>query len=170
MFLKRNLEGFMETAIDYKNEAARHEQARIDSIESCDTDGFVSQWAHGINGNLARCKASIIENGGRDNFAGLYQGDRRVAAKLIQTKFGYCWLLRDDEVELIEARGKPFLPCGNDSRVLKNLGLAERRELDKAWATIKGSGTGLAGASSCYVAVFRTGDEWGESAELIKGE
>jgi hypothetical protein len=38
----------MTTAEAFRAEEARHLQEAADSFERCDTDGFLSQWAHGM--------------------------------------------------------------------------------------------------------------------------
>ena len=132
---------------------------------------FLSQWGSGLNARLHDLFADIIDKGHRWEFVGLFDGDRRVKAKVIATKFehhrSHCWLLHDDEKDLIKRRGKKFLPCGKNSRILKGLGLVESLELAPAWAAISGSGTGLSGATSCQPRAFRDGCEWGSDAERI---
>jgi len=131
-------------------------------------DGFISQWAAGVTSRLNSEKAAIAANGGVAEFAGLFEGDRRVKAKIITTKFGNCWLLHDDEVDLIARRGKPFLPTGKNSRVHKDLGLRQGVETAPAAAALSGSGRGLSGAASVHVSTFRTGCKWGSDATAIK--
>jgi hypothetical protein len=157
----------MTTAQQLRTAAAAHEAEAAASFDRCDTDGFLSQWAHGMNAQLNRAKAEIIENGGKDVFVGLYQGDRRVMAKQIDTKFGTSWLLHESEEALIAVRGKPFLPTGPNSRVLASLGLSERQEEAPAYAVIGGSGKGLSGAATAFVTTRRAGDKWGQDAVLI---
>ena len=155
-----------KTADEYAAEAQRYAQQREDSFARCDTDGFLSQWADGLSSGEARAKVEIMKNGGRSDFAGLYEGDRRVRAKVIHTQFGTSWMLHDSERALIQKRGKKFLPCGEASRVLKKLGLAQRMEMDTAWVKIDGEGYGLSGRA--WVSVFRCGDEWGATATLVQ--
>lgn len=155
-----------KTAEDYRQAAADCARRREESWERSDTDGFLSQWASGLNRNLNLTKAEILENDGKSDFIGLYEGDRRVKARVIETKFGHCWLLHEDERELIQKRGKPFLPCGGNSRIHKNLGVAEAREMAPAWCHITGTGTGLSG--NAWVATFRSGDKWGQDSEKIE--
>ena len=147
-------------------------QAKEDSFQRSDTDGFLSQWASGISANVDRMKADICRNQGKWQFTGLYEGDRRVMAKQFTRKFNghYStgWVMREDELELIGKRGKPFLPSGDTSRVLRGLGLRERAETDWAWAGINGQGTGLSGTA--WAATYRAGDKWGGTAEVIKDE
>jgi hypothetical protein len=155
-----------KTANDYRHEAAENYRREQESFDRSDTDGFLSQWASSITGRLNEAKAKIKENGDKAEFVGLYEGNRRVKAKVIETRFGTCWLLHEDEEMLRARRGKPFLPTGKRSRVLKRLGLQEKPEEAPAWATLDGNGTGLSGACSAYVKTFRTGDPWGTDAEM----
>jgi len=156
----------MTTATDYRNEAAKHFDNSRDSFERCDTDGYISQHCSELNGRLAMVRADITENGGKALFTGLYEGNRRVLAKIINTQFGTAWLLDDSETELINARGKKFLPTGSKSRVLKSLGLSEMNEWAPAWAAHAGEGNGFSGLGSVRVETYRTGDKFGSDAEL----
>jgi len=153
-----------KTADDFRASAAEREKRAADSFERCDTDGFLSQWASGINAQLDRTKAGLIEDGKTALFDGLFEGDRRVKAKIIRTQFGSCWLLHDDEADLIERRGKKFLPTGDNSRVLRDLGLRQAGERAPAWAAFGGEGRGLGSLTSVRIDVFRTGDPWGMDA------
>lgn len=84
------------TAEELRNKAAIHAENARESFERCDTDGFLSQWASGLNRNLCETQAEIVENGGRSEFWGLFdlQGNR-IAAKLIDGRYGLCWALCD---------------------------------------------------------------------------
>jgi len=158
----------MNEATKHHDKAAAHDEAARESFERCDTDGFLTQWAHGINARLERTKAMLMENDKTHEFIGLFEGNRRVKAREIRTKFGTAWLLHEDEADLIARRGKKFLPTGENSRILKNLGLREAREIADAWAALDGNGTGLSG--NVWVAIFRTGDKWGMDATLHTDE
>jgi hypothetical protein len=157
-----------EKANELRQKAAELETRRNESFERCDTDGFVSQWASGLRAEELRTQAEIEENGGKATFWGLYEGDRRVIAKLISVtnprtpwKTNRVWLV--DENDPVAVKRK-FIPEGENSRVQKSLGLSERRELQTAKAGINGLGTGLSG--SAWVEVYRTGDQWGREATL----
>jgi len=152
------------TAQDFRDEATAAHQRAADSFERSDTDGFLSQWAAGLSGQLATRKAEILDHNRTASFVGLWQGDRRVRARIIRSRFGPRWLIHEDEVDLRNARGKPFVPAftDNKSRILKELGLTECDETAPAWAVLEGSGTGLGG--NVWVATFRTGDKWGLDA------
>ena len=145
-------------ADQHKAKAQKYHDRAEESFQRCDTDGFLTQWALEHNAELERLIAGLAENAFRTIFPGLYEGDRRVKAKEIQTKFGTCWLLHEDEKALIAKRGKPFLPTGNGSRILKGLGLEERDETAPAYAKH--------GKHRPYI--FRTGDQWGGDAVLCE--
>ncbi len=133
----------------------------IESFERSDTDGFLSQWASGLSGGLERTRAGIKENGGVFRFAALFEGNRRVKAKQVDTKFGPAWVLHEDEADLIERRGKIFLPFGSKSRVHKNLGLRQGFELAPAWACLGSEGPLV------FEMIFRTGCKWGSDATEV---
>ena len=159
------------TADDYRDSAqAQHDSAR-ESRERCDTGGFLSQWASGLNARLDECKAKIVDNGGVAEFIGLYEGDRRVRAKLVSVANNYTggtdekWVV--DESDPI-CNTRKWIPSGERSRIQKKLGLSERSEEASAWACIGGNGNGLAGATSCYVKVFRNNCPWGSDATLLR--
>lgn len=145
-----------------------------ESFERCDTDGFLSQWASDITARMFDLQAEVADSNGLWIFAGLYDGDRRLAAKIIRVKCFNApwkterkWILRDDEVAKY---GRRFIPVGGNSRVRKQLGLVERDERAPAVAEIVGSGTGLSGAASCCATVVRKGDEWGLDGVLVDYE
>jgi hypothetical protein len=147
-------------AAELRADAKREQQRRAESIDRSDTDGFLSQWAHDLNARLSEARARICDAGGMAEFEGLYAGDRRVRAKVVETRYGARWLVH--QTDRGRAGGREWLPTGARSRVLKQLGLAERVEIAPAWACLDGSGTGLSGTA--YVRVYRRGDEWGADA------
>lgn len=157
-----------QNAETLRREADAHRQAAQDSFDRCDTDGFVSQWASGIMARLADARARLAENGGRAIFTGLYEGDRRVIAKVVQTRFGSSWMLDDAEAAKFGRKFIPLQSHNGRSRVQAQLGLSERDEWQTAAANTAGGGTGLAGACSVFVETYRTGDKWGRDAELIQ--
>ncbi len=157
---------FSEKAETYEAEAARSEQAKHDSFERCDTDGFVSQWASGITAELNREKARLSRQERLDTFSGLYSGDTRVRAKIVNGRYGSVWLIDESDRDI--TGGREFIPVGSRSKVQRELGLSERQETAPAWACTAGSGTGLSGACSVRVITFRTGCKWGSDAKLIE--
>lgn len=138
----------METADDYRQAAAAADAAADASFERCDTDGFLSQWAHGITAQKYRLQAQIEDAGGLWFFPTLQDGDRKVDAKLIDGKFGRCWMLADAEYARY---GRKFVGFGA-TRILRKLGLHEGEEPAPAIAVIRGKGRGLSGqAWACVV-------------------
>mgnify|MGYP003661643241 CR=1 FL=1 len=144
------------TSEQYRARARECEAQARESFERCDTDGFRSQHALGLGARLNDLKADLTDAGCMCRWSGLYDGDRRLRAKVITTRFGTAWLL--DECEA-EKYGRKFVPDGPRSTVQKKLGLSERGELAPTWATTNET-------SACC---FRSGCEWGTDAELIEG-
>lgn len=143
-----------------------------ESFDRSDTDGCVSQWCSDWSAREYDAKADLMRDGRTATFVGLYEGARRVRAKIIHTEYmGHarsCWLLDDSERAIIARRGKKFLPDGKRSRVLKSLGLAERTERAPAWCKLDGSGRGISSLTTLYVRVFRTGCPWGSDAVPVE--
>lgn len=133
-------------------------QRAHESFERSDTDGCLTQWACGITADLRRRQAQILRDGGKATFPGLFEGTRRVKAKLIQTRFGETWLLDEEEAQRF---GRKFVPEGFRA-IQKRLGLHQAMEWAPAAATTAGSGKGLSG--NVWITVFRTGCRWGSDA------
>ena len=138
-------------------EAAEGYQRAAESFERCDTDGWLSQWCHTLMADLRSRQADLIDAGKQARFIGLYLGDRRVAAKLVKTKYGGCWRLREDEQKWVR---RVWVPYGPTSLVQRRFGLEERWELAPAWADQNG----------VTVYTYRTGDEWGLDAMAVEDE
>lgn len=148
-----------------KKETADHETKATESFERCDTDGCVSQWAHGINAQLKRQQAKIVENGGKADFPALFDLDgNRVKARLGNGRFGPVWILLDEKCELI----KFVSAFPKRESTMRKKGFVEGEEEAEAWACLEGSGTGLAGASSVYVKVFRKDDGFPKGSKVVK--
>jgi hypothetical protein len=144
-------------------EAAAAYQAKADSFDRCDTDGFLSQWASGITGDLKRTQREILKNGGYAVFPVLVDGDGNIVStetRSFQNKYDYSWdrkwLVPDS---IADGLGRKWIPTGKTSRIQKQLGLHEETRWFPAYAKIEGRGTGLAGAASCYVGVFKCQNE-----------
>jgi hypothetical protein len=138
--------------------AQRQREAERESFERCDTDGFLSQWAHSIGAQKDDLAAKILEQGGYARFPVLVDQDGEVVAdreyrfanRAAPWKTDIVW--RVDEVRF----GRRWVPAGDRSRVQKALGLREESRWFPAAAAILGGGKGIAGASSCYVGPVRT--------------
>lgn len=148
------------SASDHRAAARACFQRADESFDRCDTDGFLSQWASSLTANLHNRQAEILEGNGEAVFVGLYDGDRRVHARLVEGQWGTSWLLADAE---ITRYGRRWIPNGSNSRIQKSLGLREEQELAPAYAEVIGRGYGLSG--SAWVVATRR-DPWGADAHL----
>ena len=120
-----------KTAQEYRDDADASAR-RAHESRLRDDDGWRSEAASDLMARLSRTKADLIDAGKVAEFAGLFDGERRLAAKIIPTQYGSAWLLTDDE---IARYGRTFIPTGKRSRVQKDLGLHEADETAPAWAT-----------------------------------
>ena len=150
-----------DKAEQLRKEVAEHYRKANESFERCDTDGFLSQWAHSITARKKAVQAQIEDNGGQAEFPALFEGPRRVDARLIHGRYGLVWILSDEEEDRF---GRKFIPFDNShddpeeitwqrsrSKVQIGLGLHQQLEWAPARAAIGGSGTGLSGAAYVYI-------------------
>ena len=63
------------TAAEHRAKAEQAYDRAEESWQRSDTDGFLSQWASGITGDLHRAQADLLDNGGKSTFAGLCRHD-----------------------------------------------------------------------------------------------
>jgi len=86
----------LEKAKQLREASSRKAQEAIDSFDRCDTDGFLSQWASGLNSRLDNANASILEDGGVSEFDAVFdlEGNYQPAV-LIDTRYGKAWSLTD---------------------------------------------------------------------------
>ncbi|OLT26372.1 hypothetical protein BJF83_21465 [Nocardiopsis sp. CNR-923] len=86
----------MTTPEQLREQAAVKIQEAHESFERCDTDGFLSQWAHGVEASRLELEARIVEAGGLWEFPALFDlHGALVPAKQIQTQYGTRWALLD---------------------------------------------------------------------------
>ena len=176
----KNHPGFGVSA-EYCIERARgSEQARAESFERCDTDGFLSQWASGIGASEWRLKASVIENGGYAEFQVLVDREGTIVSdRTFTNDYGTSWLIFDEHQNrlgrkyiphdgshiTVNERGYALTWDGEEdykprrSRVQKKLGLRQEHRQAQAWVCIMGGGKGLAGAATCSAGSFPLRDE-----------
>lgn len=132
---------------DLRRMARESHQRSADSFERCDTDGFLSQWASDITGRLLTLQAEINDNGGVHEFACLCDLEGRpVRAKNIRGKYGWVWAIMD---EFGNFTGE-FIGDGLSEKSLARKGYTYGTVTLPAYAEIKGSGYGLAGAASAF--------------------
>jgi len=112
-------------------------------------DCFLSTWANEIQRELVKTKIKILENGGVWPFEELFYIDGTpTGAKLVNTRFGATYRVEkpDGSIDWVN----PFVRPETLEKKGYMLDYVER----PAWACLKSSGTGLAGAMSCYVHIF----------------
>jgi len=146
------------TAADLRNQAAKHIADAAESFDRCDTDGFLSQWASDLNARCLNLQADIVENGGMASFKVLLDATtlQWVPAKLIDGKYGKSWMLLDSNGNRTGEYVSAF-PARKSTIV--NKGYIEGWGDLPAKSAIRGSGTGLAGAMSCYATTVRDCDD-----------
>lgn len=178
------------TAEEHREKARDAYDRAAESFERSDTDGFLSQWASGMTGDLHRLAAELIEDGGKSSFAGLFDAQgRRIKAKTVEVpdRFkGYgtksLWLVLD-----ANDRAIVWLPRQYARRVdpktgeiiedakpnprskMAQLGLHEAYEDAPAVAKVVGSGKGLAGAANARVAAVRADKGYPDDAIVFEG-
>lgn len=151
-------------ATELRQKAAESDRKAAESFERCDTDGFVSQWAHGISASKDRLQALIEEQGGTHEFRGLFNSDgERIKAKRVQGTdyFGKPetkWIVLDDNDRVMHWVNIPKNPDNPSGRSkMGKLGLHEAWEENiPAVAILAGGGMGLAGAANVRAKASRT--------------
>jgi hypothetical protein len=148
-------------------------EIKEESFQRSDTDGFLSQWASGINADLSREKANLLKTGGYSQFPVLCDAEGKVLAEKVYRfadKFRpdqwnapmvRRWKLSDEDAAKY---GRKWIPVAGykASRIQKQLGLHEESRWFPAVAKITTGGrksTGLSGCANAFVAVFKVGEE-----------
>lgn len=155
-----------------RTEAAAHDAEAAASFDRCDTDGFVSQWANTITASRKRAQADIVADGGRATFPALFDLEGNlVAAKLVSTRYGMSWALlaNDDPRSAFVGWVNPSTAATAAKRnaAMMRKGYTEGLVMAPAKADIVGSGKGLAGAASCYVATIRTDGGFSRDVTIV---
>jgi hypothetical protein len=147
----------MKTAEEYRTEAQQHRQDSRDSWERSDTDGFLSQWASGINAQVAEENAKIADAGGLAIF------ERTILVKLdgsptdarmVRTRYGTKWRLdsTDEWITYKPERESTLKRRGYREETIEAVAPA------KAITWAPRGATGLGGAHQVRVIVVRTDD------------
>lgn len=153
-----------------EDKARDHDRKAAESFDRCDTDGFLTQWSHGVLAGEARLQARIDANGGVLGFPALFDLDGNlVAAKLISGNYGLVWgVLESDDpngrvVQWVNRSEASTAKARNRNMARK--GFTEGRVLAPCRAKLGGGGTGLAGAMSVSAYAPRT--DGGFSRDVI---
>lgn len=159
------------TPEELRERAAAHDRAAADSFERCDTDGFVSQWAHGVTGELDRLRAKIMADNGYHRFNALYDHTGAlVNAREVDGQYGDAWRMVDANGYL----GRWLNPSRSQDwrkRLRANAakGFFVGSVLLPARAELFGSGKGLAGAASVRAVAVRLYDDYRDYVILDNG-
>lgn len=136
-----------------EEDSANALRLREESWQRSDTDGFLSQWAHGMTARLNERKIEVLKNGGYAEFPVLCDEDGNVVAtKIYRFNDGFGGVNRRWKVDN-EIYGRTWIPVGAKSRIQYKLHLHEEKRWFKAEVKMLGSGTGLSGCASAYIGV-----------------
>jgi hypothetical protein len=160
------------TASDHRQAAAAADAEVARSFADCDTDGFVSQWAGGLTARVHRANADLLDAGGTREVPALFDtAGNLVAAKLIATRYGMSWglLASDDPGSRIVGWLNPSQARSEATRKAKDAAKGYRvgSVMAPSKAKIMGSGTGLSGATSCYVGYYRTDGGFSRDVQIV---
>jgi hypothetical protein len=143
------------SAADFRAQASQHRADERESFDRCDTDGFLSQWASGINARVADANARIADNGGTATFWVYEVTDldgNPLTFRRANTRFGF-------KLVVETANGEVWIdPHAARPSTNRNKGVVVgRREFDApahaaTWAPP--GARGLGGATSVTVRVF----------------
>ncbi len=138
-----------EKAEELEAWARGQHEAREASWERSDTDGFLSQWAHGLHDSLYQRQAEICRAGGMAWFSCLLDLEgRRVPARMITSRYGPCWAILDSA----EKFTGEFVSIDLKPKAIRRKGYQYGFVLQPAWAKFYGKGHGLGG--SCWVGTY----------------
>lgn len=153
--------------------ATEHFDKAQESFDRCDTDGFLSQWAHQMNGIKAQEQARVDENGGMWRFLALFDADTEaiVPAKLISTRYGQAWALLESTDPRSAFTGQFVNPSEARKAETRRKNMVKKGYREGlVWAPAKadfvGGGSGLGGAANMQVGVVRTDAGFDADAEF----
>jgi hypothetical protein len=111
---------------EYRAMARQRSERAEESFERCDTDGFLSQWALNSHAEIYRKLAQLADNGGMADVLFLcdLETERILDAKVVQGRFGLCWLI--DGSEYGEDRPRFASYCPARESTLAKRGLKEK--------------------------------------------
>lgn len=101
--------------------ATRKSQASAESFARCDTDGFLSQWAHDTNSRVDRANARIARNFGFVETRVLFNLDGTVASTHEgEGQYGPYWVLNDEAAARFGKRFVSMSKAHKDATRRKN--------------------------------------------------
>lgn len=153
--MSRSLHREGMTAADHRAAASASYKEKARSEYDSDTDGFLSQWASGLNAQEHLAWADLLDNGGKTRMRVLMNLDGTVASThLHYGQYGASWVLNDEAAARF---GKRFLNESEAASAARRRATMAKKgftfgtiEVD-GYVTTSGSGTGLSGAASVRV-------------------
>lgn len=86
-----------KTAEEWRAEAKRSTKASSDSFDRCDTDGYLSQWAHNTMAFRYGACAQVAEDGGTMIVTALFKdGEMVPGARNVDGRYGWSWVYDDE--------------------------------------------------------------------------
>jgi hypothetical protein len=148
----------MNAADKLRASAAQHRADAAESFERCDTDGFVTQAASGLNAQKDDMAARIADAGGVWRFERVVLArldGSAVDARVVSTKYGERWRVDADDAWL------PYMPAREST--LARRGYYERVETAVAPAAAihwsPPGARGFSGLTSVQTIIIRTDAE-----------
>jgi len=148
------------TATDYITRAKDKEKQVNDSIDSSDTDGFLSQWASALGAQQDMLRAELAANDGYAEFPALFDTDGNlIPAKLINTTYGNAWglLPGNDPTESFTSYFNPSKARGESQRISNDAKKGYYVGTVSVLSAVgtSGSGTGLSGLTTVRPVIYR---------------
>lgn len=131
-----------------KREAARHREAKEESFARCDTDGFLTQWAHDVAAGREHLQRKIEEHDGCYLFRVLVRLDSGELAAFAREEFTSRFHYGTDTMWKIErprATERRWLPVAKRESTYARKGFKTAWLVAPAYADITGTGYGLSG-------------------------
>lgn len=85
-----------ETAETYRAMATDCRNRSAESFDRCDTDGFLTQWAHDVNARKYDLAAVLADNNGEAEFDALFDLDGNIVpAAIVNGQYGATWIVKE---------------------------------------------------------------------------
>lgn len=153
-----------KTAAQWRAAAAEELRRREESWERSDTDGFVTQWVHGMSASEYSLKAQLAEQNSMTEVSALFD----LEGNLLHTlhgwgQFGEYFMILDEDgnKDTTQGRNGFFSPSQARSEVTKRKNNAAKgfyvgAVKVPAKVDIVASGTGLSAAATAYATILPT--------------
>lgn len=137
------------TPEELRDRATAHGVKAAESFDRCDTDGFVSQWADGIMGDVDRLAAKIMQDNGYHRFPALYDSTGAlVNAWEVENRYGWSWKITNPDGSVSWFNESRAQNWRNRLAANARKGFFVGSVMLPARATTGGGGKGLSGAAN----------------------